>query len=93
LNAKSNTAELIHGRNGREQVVTSKEIDLPLNGKIKIELEPAGRVIEVQLDIDGRELEYAITLDQDLPKGWFGVYVAPGGSAKYLSFEAERDVP
>ena len=93
LNAKSGTAELVHVRDGREQVLTSKEIELPLDGVIKIELSPEGQVIEVQLEIDDHELEYAITLDQELPKGWFGMYVGPGGSARYQSFEVERDVP
>jgi hypothetical protein len=93
LNAKSRSAELVQCRNGSEQVITSREIDLPLDGVIQIELEPAGSVIEVQLEADDIDLEYAITLDQDLPQGRFGVYVAPGGSAKYREFEVERQVP
>jgi hypothetical protein len=93
LNAKSNTAELVYCHNGSEQVLTSKEIELPLGGVIKIELSPEGQVIEVQLEVDDHELEYAITLDRELPKGWFGMYVAPGGSAKFVSFEVEKDVP
>jgi hypothetical protein len=93
LNAKSSTAELVHCRNGREQVLTSREIELPLDGGIKIELSPEEQVIEVQLEVDDHELEYAINLDHELPKGWFGIYVGPGGSARYVSFEVERDVP
>ena len=99
LNVKSRRAELVQCRNGREQAITSREIELPLDGVIQIELEPEGRVIEVQLEVDDDDLEYAITLDEDLlpqgdlPQGRFGVYVGPGGSAKFGSFDVERDVP
>jgi hypothetical protein len=93
LNAKTRSAELLQCRNGSEQVITSRKIDLPLDGDIQVELEPEGKVIEVQLEVENDDFEYAITLDQDLPQGRFGVYVGPGGSAKYRSFEVERDVP
>lgn len=83
-------AEFVQCQSGREKVLTARAFDIPLEGLVKIELEPHGRVIEVQLN---DELEYAIALDQPLPDGRIGVYVGPGGSATYREIEIQRESP
>jgi hypothetical protein len=87
VNARSRTAELIRRENGQERVVTTKQVDLPLEGAVKIEVEAVEETISVQLQ---DELEYMIELGEELPNGRIGVYVGPGGSAHYRSFTIER---
>jgi hypothetical protein len=90
INPKSQAAEFVRVQNGQEKVLTTKKIEVSIDGMVRIELEFAGRVIEVQLQ---DEQEYAINVDERLPQGRIGAYVGPGGSAAYRLFEVERDVP
>jgi hypothetical protein len=93
VNVHSRTAELVRREEGRDTVVSSKEVTIPLEGELKLELEVVRNVIEVQLEHDQEELEYAITLDEDVPEGRFGVFVGAGGTAKYQTITIERGTP
>ena len=83
-------AELVQRKEGRETVVSAKEVTIPLEGDLKLELEIVRNIVEVQLQ---DEFEYSVTLDEAVPEGRIGVYVSPGGSAKYESLSIERDTP
>ena len=90
INSAKKIAETVRVQDGKENVLTTKPIDLDFSKSVRIELEPVRQTIEVQLQ-DG--LEYTVNLDDPLPAGKLGFYVAPNNTAKYRAVVIERGLP
>lgn len=90
LNRGDATAEFWEMRDGELRQLARRGLELDFGRPIKVELEPAARLIEVQLQDD---LEYTLPLDQPFPDGRVGVWVGAGGAARFAHLSVERKQP
>jgi hypothetical protein len=90
LDPAEQAAELWQTRGGQTRLVTRRQVELDFTRPLKVELEPLRRLIEVQLQ---DAVEYTLNLDDRFPDGRVGVWVGPGGVARYALLTLERGQP